>query len=166
MRTAVRVAAVACLLLASAAPARGDDAALARRIQQAVQAHDAGQLSEAKVQIDARDGAVLLRGSVRFLRQKLLYEQVAWQTPGVREVESELRVVPLLPVPDADIERQIIALAKLNRFQGAEVRAQVRDGAVTVHGTFHDPADVFFLRHRLAHIEGVRSLAIEASFAV
>jgi osmotically-inducible protein OsmY len=154
------------MLLASASHARGDDAALARQIQQAVEAHDAARLSEMKVQIDARDGAVLLRGSVRFLRQKLLYEQVAWQTPGVREVENELRVAPLLPVPDADIERQVIELAKLNRFQGAEVRAQVRDGAVTVHGTFHDPADVFFLRRRLADIEGVRSVAIEASFAV
>ena len=157
------------LLLAAAlwvaAPAGAATDGVRRHIDAELQRHGRA-LAGARVQIAIDDHAVLLRGTVRFYRQKMIYEQVAWRAPGVREVESELQVVPLMPVSDAEIERRIVEIAKLDRFQGVGLQATVRDGMVAVSATFHDPGDVFFLKHRLAEIEGVRGIAITASFAV
>jgi hypothetical protein len=155
---------VAAALLAVPALSAADDA-VRRHLDAELHRHG-DALADARVQIAVDDGAVLLRGTVRYYRQKLLYEQVAWRAPGVREVESELQVVPLLPVTDAEIERRIVELAKLDRFQGVGLQATVRNGVVAVSATFHHPSDVFFLKHRLAEFEGVRGIAIAASFAV
>ena len=160
---------MSALLLAAALLAGLPAAAAGEGIREHIEAELARYgrvLADARVQIAVDDDAVLLRGTVRFYRQRMIYEQVAWRAPGVREVENELQVVPQLPVSDAEIERRIVEIAKLGRFQGAGLQATVRDGMVAVSGTFHEPADVFVLKHRLAEIEGVRGIAIAASFAV
>ncbi|MFN8641092.1 MAG: BON domain-containing protein [Candidatus Binatia bacterium] len=159
------IARVLAVTLAAASLAAGDVGALRRHLDAEVARHERA-LADARVEVAIDGDAVLLRGTVRLYRQKMLYEQIAWRAPGVREVENEVQVVPLLPATDAEIERQIVGLAKLARFQGVGLQATVRDGRVAVSGTFHDPADVFFLKHRLAEIEGVRDIAIAASFAV
>lgn len=160
----MRALLLAAVLSAATGVSAVDDA-VRRHIDAELQRHG-DALADARVEIAVDDGAVLLRGTVRYYRQKLVYEQAAWRAPSVREVESELQVVPLLPIPDAEIERRIIALAKLDRFQGTDLQATVRNGMVAVSATFHHPSDVFFLKHRLADIEGVRGIAIAASFAV
>ena len=38
---------------------------------------------------------------------KMLYEQIAWKTEGVIEVDNEIRVVPRFAQSDAVIERKI-----------------------------------------------------------
>jgi hypothetical protein len=163
--TRLAAVAAAAVLVLPVVGAGADDAGVRQNVEAALLAQ-AAALAGATVRVEARDGDVLLHGTVRFYRQRLLVEQLAWRTAGVREVENEVRVEPLAPVADAEIERQIIALAKAERLQGAELVARVVDGAVAVSATFHDPADVFFLRRHIAAIEGVRALTIAARFAV
>ncbi len=163
------VAAIALLLCSGVAGVSGTaatEAPVRQHIQDAVQRSDPAAAAETRVTVDVVEGAVLLRGSVRLYQQKLSYEQAAWQAPAVREVENEIAVVPWYPVSDAEIERQITALAKRDRFQGIEWHVQVRDGVVSIGATFHEPADVFALKHLVAAIEGVRELSIQARFGV
>ena len=41
-----------------------------------------------------------MTGQVRLLSQKMLYEQIAWQTRGTVDVDSEIRVIPETRVSD------------------------------------------------------------------
>ena len=143
----MRALLLAAVLLAAPGAGAADDP-VRRHIDAELERHG-DALADARVEIAVADGAVLLRGTVRYYRQKLLYEQAAWRAPGVREVENEPQVVPALPVTDAEIERHILVLAKLDRFQGVGLQATVRNGMVAVSATFHHPSDVFFLKHRL-----------------
>jgi hypothetical protein len=47
-----------------------------------------------------------------------------------------------------------------------DVRIGVRRGSVRLAGTFHDPADVLFLKHRGAEVDGVVDLQIVARLEV
>jgi hypothetical protein len=97
----------------------------------------------------------------------MTYERIAWQTLGVLEVENEIRVVPLMPLAAAAIERKIRKIVKTYpRFHGAKVEIRVREGSVFILTTFEHPRDVLFLKHRVAEIEGVITIEIEASFRV
>ena len=80
-------------------------------------------------------------------------------------MNNAIRVVPRLPVEDAEIARLIRTLIKGHqRFQNADITVEVTQGAVSLSGTFHDPGDVLFLQHQVAEIEGVIRLEIMARF--
>jgi osmotically-inducible protein OsmY len=97
----------------------------------------------------------------------MLYEQIAWKTEGVVEVDNEIRVVPRLPKTDAAIERKIMELAQTHRrFQGVNVIVTVVKGAVQIRTTLDHPQDVLFLKRRVAEITGVISINIQAKFLV
>ena len=82
------------------------------------------------------------------------------------EVDNEIRVVPRLPVADAEIARHIHTMINGHPlFQNAEITVDVTQGAVRLSGTCHDPGDVLFLKHQVAEIEGVIRLEILARFA-
>ena len=136
---------------------------LAERIEE--QARQDERLVGTRVAVAAERGDVVLSGTVRLYGQKLRYEQIAWQTAGVRDVENEIRVVPLMPVDDAEIERQVVGiLHPSRRFHGAGIRVEVSGGFVRLAGTFHDPADVLFLKHLVADVEGVVDMEITVRF--
>jgi len=131
------------------------------------QAREEDHLAGTRVIITAVRGVLVLSGTVHRYSQKLRYEQIAWQTPDVREVENRIRVEPLMPVSDGDIRRQIVEILLASpRLHGAVTRIDVRRGSVRLAGTFHDPADVFFLTHRVAEVDGVVDLQIAAGFPV
>jgi len=69
-----------------------EDRALARWIEE--QTRQDETLAGTRVIVHARQGAVVLSGMVRLYSQKIRYEQIAWHSPGVREVENEIRVIP------------------------------------------------------------------------
>ena len=108
---------------------------------------------------------VVLGGTVRLYRQKMLYEQIAWHTYGVVDVDNEIRTEPVMPLSDAEIRKAIIAISKeYPRFQGSGISADVDKGGVRVRGLFHDASDVLFLKRQLAEIEGVVRIEIIATF--
>jgi osmotically-inducible protein OsmY len=95
----------------------------------------------------------------------MLYEQIAWKTEGVVEVDNEIRVVPRLAQNDAVIERKIIELVQTHRrLQGVNVIVTVEKGAVQIRTTLDHPQDVLFLKRRVAEIEGVVDINIQAKF--
>ncbi len=97
----------------------------------------------------------------------MLYEQIAWKTKGVVEVDNEIRVVPKLPQADADIKRNIIEVVHTHRrLQGVNLEVAVDRGAVRIYVTFEHPCDVLFFKHRVAEIEGVIAINIIAKFIV
>ena len=130
-------------------------------------AADTLSLRETKVDLAVEDGYVVLYGTVGLYIQKMLYEQIAWKTNGVVEVDNEIRVVPGLPQSDAVIERKIMEIAQTHRrFQGVEVNVTVKEGAVYIRTTLDHPRDVLFLKHRIAEIKGVIDIYIQAKFIV
>jgi osmotically-inducible protein OsmY len=131
----------------------------------AVHTHQDKRLEGTEVHIVVRSGQVVLSGTVYLYSQKILYEHIVEQTPGVVEITNEVRVVPRLPVEDAEIARHIHTLVKGHqRFQYAGITVDVAQGAVSLSGTFHDPGDFLFLKHQVAEIEGVIRLEISALF--
>jgi osmotically-inducible protein OsmY len=131
----------------------------------AVQTRHDERLEGTEVHIVVRGGHIVLSGTVYLYSQKILYEHIVEQTPGVAEIVNDVRVVPRLPVEDAEIARRIRALMKDHqRFQNIDITVDVAQGAVSLGGTFHDPGDFLFLHHQVAQIEGVIRLEISALF--
>ena len=136
-------------------------------IKQRIEDEAAGtiNLRETKVQLAVEDGYVVLYGTVGLYIQKMLYEQITWKTKGVVEVDNEIRVVPRLAQSDTVIERKIMELFLIHRrFQDLNIIVTVVKGAVKIHITPDHPSDVLFLKHRVAEIEGVISINIQAKF--
>lgn len=92
----------------------------------------------------------------------MIYEQIAWHTQGVREVDDEIGVVPEAPATDDEIKAIIVLLLiEHEQLRGAELTIEVHKGHVSVSGTFHEPEGVFTLKHRVAQIEGVVAIEID-----
>ena len=128
---------------------------------------DTFRLRGTKVDFAVQDGYIVLYGTVGLYIQKMLYEQIAWKTKGVVEVDNEIRVVPGLPQSDAVIERKIMEITQTHRrFQGVEVNVTVKEGTVKIRTTLDHPRDVLFLKHRIAEIKGVIDIYIQAKFIV
>jgi len=131
------------------------------------EAADTFRLRETKVDLAVEDGYVVLYGTVSLYIQKMLYEQIAWKTKGVFEVDNEISVVPGLPQTDTAIERKIMELVQTHhRFQGVNFIIVVIKGAVYIRTTLDHPRDVLFLKHNVAEIKGVISINIQANFIV
>jgi len=142
--------------------AAGDRELLERIV---VQIHHDKRLEGTQVHVWVQGEQVALSGTVYLYSQKMLYEHIVWRTPGVVELNNDIRVVPRLPVEDAEIARHIHTMIKGHqRFQNADITVEVTQGAVSLSGTFHDPGDVLFLQHQVAEIEGVIRLEIMARF--
>ena len=129
------------------------------------EAADTFRLRGTKVDLAVEDGFVVLYGTVGLYIQKMLYEQIAWKTKGVAEVDNEIRVVPGLAQSDAVIERKIMELVQTHRrFQEVNVIVTVVKGAVHIHTTLDHPQDVLFLKRTVAEIQGVVDINIQAKF--
>ncbi len=125
------------------------------------------ELGGVQVRVLVEDGNVVLLGAVRFYIQKMQIEKFAWQTEGVVEVDNEVHVVPQAPLSDAAIQRKILEITtEHGRFHGAQITVEVKEGSVSLGGTFRHPRDVIFLKHRVAEIEGVISVQFEIAFRV
>ncbi len=131
------------------------------------EAGDTFRLKETKVEVAVEDGYIVLYGVVGLYIQKMLYEQIAWKTEGVVEVENEIRVVPKLAWADADIKRKIMEIVHSHpRLQAMNLSVEVEGGAALIHGAFEHPRDVLFFKRQVAEIEGVITLSIMADFLV
>jgi osmotically-inducible protein OsmY len=139
------------------------DKVIKQRIED--QAADTLSLRKLKVDFAVEEGYVVLYGTVGLYIQKMIYEQIAWKTEGVVEVDNEIRVVTGLAQSDAVIERKIMELAQTHRrLQGVNIIFTVVNGAVQIRTTLDHPQDVLFLKRRVAEIDGVIDINIQAKF--
>jgi osmotically-inducible protein OsmY len=139
------------------------DKVIKQRIED--QAADTLSLRKTKVDLAVEEGYVVLYGTVGLYIQKMLYEQIAWKTEGVVEVDNEIRVVHGLAQSDAVIERKIMELAPTHRrLQGVNVIVTVVNGAVQIRTTLDHPQDILFLKRRVAEIDGVIDINIQTKF--
>jgi hypothetical protein len=117
------------------------------------------------VAVDVLRGFVILRGKVNVYIKKMLYEQIAWTTVGVTEVENEIRVIPAVPVTDDVIKRQVMDVFHAHQ-RLADINAviTVEAGVVFIQATFKDPNDVQKTKHKVAEIQGVVEIRIQAEF--
>lgn len=146
---------------ASESEARAEDAKLRDRIE--AQLASLPDRDGAEIQVAVRGGHVVLRGKVRLLEQSLRAEQVAWRTPGVLDVDNELRVKPPGSEADVAIERAIRMIIKGDeRFVDTNLELGVQGGVVELRGRFNNPADVLALKHQIASIPGVMNVLIDA----
>ena len=123
------------------------------------------RLRGTKVNLAVEDGNVVLFGEVGLYIQKMIYEQIAWKTEGVIEVDNEIRIVPKSPQTDAVIERKIMEVVQTHqRFLNTKIEVVVMKGAVNIRINLDHPSDVLFLKHRVAEIDGVISIDIQAKF--
>jgi osmotically-inducible protein OsmY len=56
--------------------------------------HRSAEIDARRVEIEARDGKVILHGSVRSWAEREEAQQAAWAAPGVTAVENEIMVTP------------------------------------------------------------------------
>ena len=123
------------------------------------------QNTSIKVYVDQR--LVVLTGKVRLYEQKLIANRIAWTTMGVSEVDSEIQVVPKIPLADAGIEKKIKMLIKSDQqFLAAGIVVQVVNGEVFLSGSFINLRDPSRLKHKIAEIEGVVEIKMSATFVV
>ena len=121
-------------------------------------------LSDSQVTIYVENGFVLLTGTVQLYLQKMDFEQIAWKTTGVTEVENEIEVNALFPLSDIVIKKKIqIILMDCKCFHGGSYIVQVDKGVVSVTGVFFHPHDVQSLKRQIAEIEGVVAIDIHAT---
>ena len=158
---------VVILFVFAVTPVRATPTVCDKTLKQSIEdeAAENPRLKRADVELEVEDGYVVLYGTVGLYIQKMLYEQIAWKTKGVVEVDNEIRVVPRLPKTDIAVKRKILERVHADdRFKGVHVIVTVIKGAVHIRVTLEHPRDVLFLKHRVAEIEGVISIDIQANF--
>ena len=142
--------------------ARSDDL-----IQHEIEAKIAGstKLRDTRIEVHVEQRLVVLTGQVRLYEQKLISDRFAWTTLGVFEVDSEIRVVPKVPLADAAIEQKIKGIVNTyERFHGSGLVVAVDNGVVSIDGSFSGMGTPVFLKHKVGEIEGVVDIKIHATF--
>jgi len=152
------------LFQTNAALARSDDL-IKSEIEAKISETTALQNTPIKVDVDKR--LVVLSGNVRLLEQKLITERIAWTTMGVFEVDNEMQVVPKIPLADVGIEQKIKMIIKSDaQFVTAGVTVRAINGEVVLSGSFTNLHDPSRLKHKVADIEGVVDIKMNASFVI
>ena len=139
------------------------DKVIKQRIER--DAADDSRLRKTMIDVDVMQGFVVLRGKVNTYIQKILFEQIAWKTMGVMEVENEIRIVPALPTSDDTIKRRVLGILHTHeRFADINAAITVEAGVVFIQAIFKFPHDVQKLKHKVAEIQGVMEIRIQAQF--
>ncbi len=137
-------------------------------IQQEIKAYisDSPELRGVEIEVHVKERLVVLTGQVRLLEQKLVSARIAWTTTGVFQVDNEILVVPKVVFSDAAIERKIKEIVNADeRFSVAGVSITVTNGEVSIEAKFLNVSDPSRLKHRVAKIEGVLSIKMNAGIA-
>jgi len=111
-----------------------DDAELLDRIN-CVLAWDA-DIDATNIKVTVDSGSVILRGSVRYLWEKIRAEQRILGLAGVRAIRNELEVHPVESVSDETIARRITdALVRNLNVEAKAIAVEVDKGRVALSGT-------------------------------
>ena len=117
---------------------------------------DEPQVDASEIGVSAKQGAVTLTGDVGNFDQKLKAVKAAQRVSGVSAVADELEVrYSGDPVDDADIAQAIADAFKSSATVPSQVKAEVKDGWVTLRGQ----VDWSFQRDdALAIVQGIRGV--------
>jgi osmotically-inducible protein OsmY len=111
------------------------DLSLKRAVQQALA--DRRLVPADAIAVQARDGEVVLRGTVGSPLQRLEAARTARNVPGVRRVRDQLAARPLGIAGRADADTQAAVLDAFiadDQLHAADIDVSVRDGNVTLRG--------------------------------
>ena len=118
------------------------------------------KVDQTHIGVAAADGAVTLTGYVRSYAQEHAAVRAAERIYGVRAVADELEV--RLPQPfqrnDTEIAEEISRQGEWNTLIPKAVRAEVKNGAVTLRGEVEWAYQRDATEHALRHLAGVRSV--------
>jgi osmotically-inducible protein OsmY len=165
MPVAVGLAAAAIALVSwvpdvhALAPAALPDPELARAVEERLDRDP--RLSTFDLEVEARDGVVLLRGRVPTLADLFEARDLAFDVPGVALVDTRIEL-ETRGRPDGDIEFDLRSRFRDNGdLAAATLEVTVRGGAVLLTGTVPDPRLRLLARRVAARVPGVVGVADE-----
>ncbi|KKM11271.1 hypothetical protein SY88_09370 [Clostridiales bacterium PH28_bin88] len=111
-----------------------------------------------RVQVNTRDGVVLLQGEVHSLAEKHACIRAAQGVAGAKDVRAQMRVGGR-PVDDAGITNAVeLALSRDPRVDARQVNTSTRKGVVTLTGRVDSPEAITAAVRTAATVPGVRSI--------
>lgn len=114
---------------------------------------------EPRIEIDTRDGAVYLSGTVPSLGHRRLAEVLAWWAAGCETVDNRLHVVPRERETDAELADTVRrVLEKDPLVHAAPLTITIRDGVVTLAGTAGSDEERYLAVQDVWYIPGVRDV--------
>lgn len=158
-RVALAMSAVLVLMVAGSLGAQETD----RRIESAFKKTYVFNvyLKGDDIQIQARDGAVVLRGTVADESHLSLAADTVADLPGVKSVDNRLEVKGGIPekFSDAWIHLKISTVLMLHsHLDPAKIRVLVKDGRVTLQGEYGSLAEKELATEYVKDIEGVKGV--------
>ena len=119
-------------------------------------------LGEAKVELEVRDGFVMMRGLVRTFRQKERLHRFVMGLSGVRALKDLLRVQPAETVADAQIALHVRHALDANaELPTGTAVVHVTEGVVTMHGHVRTAEELFIAENIVSHCRGVKGVINE-----
>ena len=119
-------------------------------------------LGESKVELEVRDGFVMLRGNVRTFRQKERLHRFVMGLAGVRALKDLLRVLPAETVADAQIALHVRQALDANaELPSGTATVHVTDGVVTLNGHVRSAEELFIAENIVSHCRGVKGVLNE-----
>jgi len=139
-----------------------------KQIQLEIEAQiaESAVLQDIRIDIHVEQRLVVLTGEVRLYEQKMSLERIAWTTPEVFEVDNEILIVPQMPLSDEQIKEKKIPGNTQPKKENTLLDIRVDKGNVYLKGSFLDFRDPSRLKHKVAAIEGVLAIRINATFLV
>lgn len=119
------------------------------------------------INIDTKNGAVMLRGKVASADQKRAAEEVAKSVDGVTAVQNDLQVVPAserkaVNAEDKDLKSAVKTRIKQDtRLKGSDIDVRVDAGVVTLTGDVKDVGARARASEVARSVPGVRSVKNE-----
>ena len=108
--------------------------------------------------VSAHDGVVSLGGWTDSYPGKVASEKAAKRVPGVREVTNLIEVRPRVDRLDEDIAQDAATALRLHSTIPHEVRAEVRDGVITLSGRVDWPFQRRGADRAVREIRGIRGV--------
>jgi osmotically-inducible protein OsmY len=119
-------------------------------------------LSESKVELEVRDGFVMLRGNVRTFRQKERLHRFVMGLSGVRALKDLLRVQPAESVADGQIALHVRQALDANaELPAGTATVHVTEGVVTLNGHVRSAEELFIAENIVSHCRGVKGVLNE-----
>jgi osmotically-inducible protein OsmY len=145
--------------LLSATPGFAQEEALRRRVE--AQLAKAGLEKNADIQVEVKDGSVILTGTTPTVDAQRAAERVARKESRV--VDNRLAVVPAEPRSDSEIRKAvgdaILLYPNLTVFDSVELG--VENGVVVLRGSVKEPYHGSDIENRVARVPGVRVIKNE-----
>ena len=123
-------------------------------------------LKDDAIKIEAKDGAVTLKGEVLSRSHKAMAEDTVENLPGVKSVDNRLVVKPADEHSDGWIEFKVKSALLYHRsVSGTKTTVAVKEGIVTLSGIASSPAQKELAEEYAKDIEGVKGVKNEMTVA-